>query len=301
MALFGLLSLLLRLFEKNGQDKSKLLRSLLLWGVIFVTMYAFFSVAGFFHRYYLSSFSPAVAALSGIGLMQLWHFYSNPDAEASRASRMRVFLLPLALTATAAVQIVILTYSMQWLPLFGSLICFLSGGAAISLTVLALNKHTSHRAAGRLCAVGLAGLLAAPAFWSVTPILYGVGTVLPVAGPTDSESRGIGSFSSGISQSDTALADFLLSHDDGQTYLLATANATTAAPVILATGRAVMAIGGFKGSDPAISLEEFIALVRGGQVKYFLLGGMSLSKRDRKLGAAKRQSCFLWQYHRKFG
>jgi hypothetical protein len=43
-----------------------------------------------------------------------------------------------------------------------------------------------------------------------------------------------------------------------------------AAPIILATGEPVMAIGGFNGTDPAPSLAEFKELVAQGKVHYFI-------------------------------
>ncbi len=42
-------------------------QSLVVWGVWLLTQTAFFSVAGFFHPYYLVMLAPAVAALSGPG------------------------------------------------------------------------------------------------------------------------------------------------------------------------------------------------------------------------------------------
>ncbi|MFN8514497.1 MAG: hypothetical protein U0841_18290 [Chloroflexia bacterium] len=46
--------------------------SLVLWGTWFLTMAAFFSVAGFYHRYYLTMLAPGVAALVGLGVAVLW-------------------------------------------------------------------------------------------------------------------------------------------------------------------------------------------------------------------------------------
>jgi hypothetical protein len=46
-----------------------------------------------------------------------------------------------------------------------------------------------------------------------------------------------------------------------------------AAPYILATGKPVIAMGGFIGSDPAPTLAGFKQLVAGGQVHYVLVGG----------------------------
>jgi hypothetical protein len=47
----------------------------------------------------------------------------------------------------------------------------------------------------------------------------------------------------------------------------------TAAPIELATGEAVMAIGGFNGGDDAITLARFQQLVAAGRIHYYVAGG----------------------------
>lgn len=47
----------------------------------------------------------------------------------------------------------------------------------------------------------------------------------------------------------------------------------TAAPLELATGRAVMALGGFNGGDPAMTLARFERLVAAGKIHYYVAGG----------------------------
>ena len=57
------------------------------------------------------------------------------------------------------------------------------------------------------------------------------------------------------------------------TYLVATTNSNTAASIILAADRPVMSLGGFTGSDPILTVDQFAGLVRSGQVRYVLVGG----------------------------
>ena len=47
----------------------------------------------------------------------------------------------------------------------------------------------------------------------------------------------------------------------------------SAAPLQLASGTAVMSIGGFNGGDPAPTLAQFQQYVAAGQVRYFIGGG----------------------------
>ncbi len=53
----------------------------------------------------------------------------------------------------------------------------------------------------------------------------------------------------------------------------ATLGSQSADRYILSTGKAVMAIGGFSGTDPAPTLAQFQAYVRAGQNSYFIAGG----------------------------
>ncbi|WP_200800277.1 ArnT family glycosyltransferase [Jatrophihabitans endophyticus] len=57
------------------------------------------------------------------------------------------------------------------------------------------------------------------------------------------------------------------------TWAAATIGSQTAGSLELATGKAVMAIGGFSGSDDAPTLAQFKAYVAAGKVRYFVSGG----------------------------
>ncbi|MDO5287789.1 MAG: glycosyltransferase family 39 protein, partial [Actinomycetia bacterium] len=67
----------------------------------------------------------------------------------------------------------------------------------------------------------------------------------------------------------------LLSADaDRYTWVAATTGAQNAASYQLGTGHAVMAIGGFNGSDPYPTLEQFQRYVADGRVHYFISGSL---------------------------
>jgi hypothetical protein len=59
----------------------------------------------------------------------------------------------------------------------------------------------------------------------------------------------------------------------GTEWAAATTGAQNAASLQLASGRPVIAIGGWNGSDPAPTLDEFKALVAAGEVRYYVEGG----------------------------
>ncbi|HEX3722803.1 MAG TPA: hypothetical protein VHV31_08430, partial [Nitrolancea sp.] len=77
----------------------------------------------------------------------------------------------------------------------------------------------------------------------------------------------------GDQQVDSAMLKYLLAQQGTTKYLVATTNANSASPIILETGKAVMALGGFTGSDPILTADELSKLVANGTVRFFLLDG----------------------------
>jgi 4-amino-4-deoxy-L-arabinose transferase-like glycosyltransferase len=71
----------------------------------------------------------------------------------------------------------------------------------------------------------------------------------------------------------TEMLAYLQANRGSSKYLVAVFGAQTAAPIINATGESVLPIGGFDGSDPAPTLEQFKKMVAAGEVKYVLSGG----------------------------
>jgi 4-amino-4-deoxy-L-arabinose transferase-like glycosyltransferase len=124
LALLGMISLVK--FRRHRPQSDRTLQALIFWGMWLLTMGIFFSVAGFIHEYYLTVMAPALAAWCGIGLATMWQDY--------RRAGWRAWLLPLALIATAAEQIYILTNYPDWgrwmIPLL-VVLCLLAVGVLI--------------------------------------------------------------------------------------------------------------------------------------------------------------------------
>jgi len=57
------------------------------------------------------------------------------------------------------------------------------------------------------------------------------------------------------------------------TWLVAVPSAQEASTIILLTGRPVIAMGGFTGGDPAMTVDELQRYVREGRLRYIILGG----------------------------
>ncbi|KUF15695.1 ArnT family glycosyltransferase [Streptomyces silvensis] len=72
----------------------------------------------------------------------------------------------------------------------------------------------------------------------------------------------------------TAAKRLLERNAEDHTWAAAAVGAQNAASYQLATGKPVMAIGGFNGSDPSPTLAQFKGLVADGRIHYFVAGGM---------------------------
>lgn len=87
---------------------------------------------------------------------------------------------------------------------------------------------------------------------------------------------GVGGLLNGASAS-TELVTALQGSASSYTWVAATVGAQNAASYQLASGYAVMAIGGFNGTDPSPTLTEFKADVAAGKIHYFIAGGTGSS------------------------
>ena len=86
------------------------------------------------------------------------------------------------------------------------------------------------------------------------------------------------------------MADFLRANAGGTRFLAATVNARQAAPLIIATGAPVLAMGGFIGNMPVVTLPALQALVQSGQVRFVLLDDPNGRRDGRARRFAARRS-----------
>lgn len=73
------------------------------------------------------------------------------------------------------------------------------------------------------------------------------------------------------SEVDTGLLSYLQENNTGEEYLFATLTTVIAAPYIIHTDESVMALRGFNGTDPILTVSELKKFIKEGKVKYFLL------------------------------
>ncbi|MBC2073013.1 ArnT family glycosyltransferase [Listeria marthii] len=257
LAIIGMLAIFLayrnenkRIYQLNSKQKE-----MVFWAAWLIPVAGFFSVAGFFHHYYLIMLAPPIAVLSGAGLVALFRLYRHKD-------NWQKFLLPTTLTLTGALQAF---FVASYLPILAAVI----GIAALGVSALLIAiRQKQPKFAAKITALALAILLIAPTYWSLTPLLYGGNSSLPEAGPQLKQSSGGGFADASV---DSGLISYLQKNNTGETYLFGTTDATTAGPYIIKTKEAVMALGGFNGTDPTLTVKQLKQMIKSGEIKYFYL------------------------------
>lgn len=100
------------------------------------------------------------------------------------------------------------------------------------------------------------------------------GTASGDAGSQDGRMSGRGGMggSGGMGAVDAAMTAYLTRNKGNATWLVAVSSAQTASSLILSTGEPVMAMGGFTGSDPAMTVDLLKRYVADGSLRYIVLG-----------------------------
>ena len=98
------------------------------------------------------------------------------------------------------------------------------------------------------------------------------GGTAPTVGGTGNAGGGMGGLINGTSVSSDMIT-LLSTNASSYTWVAAATGAQNSASYQLATGYSVMAIGGFNGSDPSPTLDQFKALVAQGKIHYYIASG----------------------------
>jgi 4-amino-4-deoxy-L-arabinose transferase-like glycosyltransferase len=239
------------------------------WAIVHVLVFSLMS--GIAHPYYSAAIAPAAAALTGAGLVELWRL------------RRRLPWAGLAiggiLVVTAGWAWVLLDGVPSYLPGLGVAVICLAVAAAIVLALPPGLDACSRDIARGAMAVGLVAILAGPAAWTAATMTRAISGGDPAAGPAGAAIGGFGGpgrpagFTGDAAGMDQVLVDYLVANRGTASWLVAVSSASQAGPLQLASGVPVMAMGGFMGSDPAPTVEELQADVRGGRLRYVLLDG----------------------------
>jgi len=228
---------------------------LVLWGGWLVVTGAVFSFAGgTVHPYYNVALAPAVAALVGISVTQLW---------ARRHDLAGRLVLSVMLAVTGVWSFVLLSRTPDWLPA-------LRWMALVAALVLAVTLAVGRVGAvvGVLSvAVGLAGSSSFVAYNVVHGHRSGPGSMSgpprPGADAWPGGGRGHDGPNAQLQRLVTAT---------GNRWAAATVGSFGVSDLELSTGKSLMAIGGFAGADNAPTLRQFQQYVGDGEIRYFIAG-----------------------------
>ncbi|MFI1238522.1 glycosyltransferase family 39 protein [Nocardia salmonicida] len=308
--------------------------ALILWGGwLLVTGLVFSFMAGIFHQYYTVALAPAVAALVGIGAVQIWGARDRLWVRCAGA---------LAIGLTTATAWMLLSRSASFLPWLRWTILVVGVVATVAF-VFPLTRKQSVVAALAAAFIGLAG----PIAYSVDTLASAHSGAIPSAGPSAGGMHGMGGPSMrpggdggrpgadgsatpggtppdgapagaqtgtplggapghegaaatadgsaqgaatadgvggeqrmggaggllGGSRPSDQIVTLLESNGADYTWAAAAVGSNSAAGYQLATELPVMPIGGFNGSDPSPTLEQFQQYVADGKIHYFVAGG----------------------------
>ncbi|WP_424186128.1 ArnT family glycosyltransferase [Actinokineospora sp. G85] len=246
-------------FTRHAPRTDRTRAALLLWGGwTVVTALVFSYMQGTVHPYYVVALAPGIAGLVGIGAVELWKGRDNLAARV---------VLGLVVAVTAGWGFVLLDRTPEWLPWLRWTVALLGLGAA---TAIIMGVHRFARAA---TAVALAALLAgfgATSVYAVATAATAHSGSIPTSGPVSSQMGG--GFGGGAGGQANAELVRALQETTG-TWAAASNGSMGAGSLQLASGRPVIAIGGFNGGDPAPTLAEFQRYVADGQVRYHIPGG----------------------------
>jgi 4-amino-4-deoxy-L-arabinose transferase-like glycosyltransferase len=295
--------LVVGLFRRRWAERTDLaLAGYLLWGGWFVVTAIVFSyMSGIIHSYYCVALAPAIAALVGAGLVDMW------------GSKFRIWFggiaVGVACLGSAWFGATLLDRTPNFDPGLGPVAIALAAAALVALVVTAIPALAARTLFKRIAlvaaAVGVCATLIAPAAYALdtTGIAYGGGDPHPGPGATG----GFGGFGGGVgggnfgggltgftglpgdggtainlpgdggglggNSTDSALLKYLVANRGTATWIVAMSSAQEAGSVELATGLPVMAMGGFTGSDPAPTLDQLKRYIASGKLRFIVAGG----------------------------
>jgi 4-amino-4-deoxy-L-arabinose transferase-like glycosyltransferase len=238
-------------FTRRAPRTDRTRAALLLWGGwLLVTAVVFSFMSGIVHPYYSVALAPAIAAAVAIPARELWR---------GRANRGARFVLAAMVAVTGVWSFILLDRTADWLPLlrWGVLVAtvLVATALAVGLTVRAV------------AVAAVVTALAGSAAFTVATAAEAHNGSIPLSGPA---STGGGMDMDGPAVN-TELADLLAATDTK--WAAAAGGGTPAANLALASGKAVIGIGGWSGSDPAPTLAEFQQYVADGEIGYYVSEG----------------------------
>lgn len=266
LALAGMLLALVQLWrQRQKSQENAFLFFSIVWFVVALAVLAFMS--GIVHPYYALTAVPPLCGLAAYGLVACLK---------SKISWQSRVLLIVALAASALFAYVAAVRSVDDFPGLPPVLLLL-WALAIAFQILPVPHRYLRRISSSVLVMTL---MLGPVIWSANTILVGHIGAGVSAGPSTLGIRADDPSRQRLSADDppsyaalmlgdipaTGVVDRLTGSSPDVTWPGAVIGSESAANYQLATGRPIMAVGGFNGSDPFPTLEQFEALVDGKRI-----------------------------------
>lgn len=262
----GLIAILWRKIPRAGAVRPLALLS----GVWLLTTFLLLSYMGDqIHTYYTATLGPPLALVLGITLNML--------ISGRNSLLMRIGGAVIALVSLLTAWLVL--GSAEWPSYLPGIVLIVGIGAIAALVIKPPAIKVEFGAAGLLAIA----LLTGPVVTSVANVTVGFNGSNPVSGVLSKNPASISHLMESMRKGELAWAHDIafgrvpdaqvveaLVGTSGCTWAAATYASQTAARLQLESGRAVMPLGGFSGSDPSPTLERFKAQVDAGEICYFI-------------------------------
>ncbi|AKK29859.1 glycosyltransferase family 39 protein [Mycobacterium sp. EPa45] len=236
--------------------------ALLLWsGWLVLTAVVFSFANGILHPYYTVALAPAIGGGLAIGTALLWRYRTDIRA-ATTLSGMAVI--------TGVLAYLLLQRDSPWMPWLRVAVVVTAIGCALLLLVVVRLPRRVGIAVGTVAVVAA---LAGPVAFSLATVAAPHSGAIPSVGPSSGQGGPPGGMFDAPRPGAALTAS--LRQDAGQfTWAAAVVGSSNAAGYQLATGLPVMAVGGFNGTDPAPTLEQFQAYVSQRRIHWFIRADM---------------------------
>jgi 4-amino-4-deoxy-L-arabinose transferase-like glycosyltransferase len=232
------------------------------WGSWLVLHLLVFSFAdGAWHAYYSVQLVPALAALVGGGTVAL-----------VRAGRPGLWALAAGIGVSALWAVVLLRRTPDYFP---SLWWVVAVAGAAAVVALAVARRRELVLAGVV--TGLAALFVGPLVYDVTTVREHTPQGLLQAGPLQQEvlppviNESLPYILMRRTGYDPQFVAFLTSQRGTAKWIVAMPDGPSSGPLIVQTRLPVMATGGFRGTDPALSATRLAELVDRGELRFIMV------------------------------
>lgn len=257
-------------FKMPFDNKRKL--SLLLWFTWLLPEFIYFSFSkSITHTYYLTTMAPSIAALVGIGITAMWKLFNEQS--------FKKWILPAAFIINGFIEMLILSYNYNTSNGY-KIVLLITGFLAIAFSIILIIVNIIRNNAAEsnniklnkiLIGVAFTGLLIAPTVWSFTPLFHKMNGSSPSAGLELFSGRQQ-EYGTASVANNSKLIKFLEANRTNEKYLVEVPSAMNyGSDLILKTGEPILTLGGFSGSDPILTVNQFAQLVSNGEIRYAMV------------------------------